>query len=329
MSKRKWQTRVAVGIGFVLSGFFLWLALQQTDFNSLVNAFATIRYAPVVVCAGVMALGMVLRAVRWRIISGRSATDHPHFLRATNLGILSNLLFPGRVGEFVRIVTLAKLCGSTLPGPLASALIDRLIDVFTLIASALALYLILPIGADLGKWLVSLLVSGVLITVCLVAFTKSSGAWEAIISRVVRRWLERWPLRPETFLMELRVEFQRIFSGWISIELGLLALVILSIDYATIAALFFAFNLPATLEAPLLLWVFLAAGSALPSAPGYIGVYQVAAVLALSFYTIPASTAVALVTVLQATMLGVALLMNGPNMFGLLKQTLATERTAR
>lgn len=329
MSKRKWRTRGIVGVGFALSGLFLWLALRQTNFNSLANAFATIRYAPVVACAGVMALGMVLRAVRWRIISGRPATSHPNFLRATNLGILSNLLFPGRVGEFVRVVTLAKLSGSTLPGPLASALIDRLVDVFALIASALALYLILPIGAELGKWLVSLLVSGVLITVFLVAFTRSSGAWEAIFLRITRRWLERWPLRPEIFLKELRAEFRRIFSGWISIELGLLAVVILGIDYATIAALFFAFNLPISFEAPLLLWVFLAAGSALPSAPGYIGVYQVAAVLALSFYAVPTSVAVALATVLQAIMLGVALLMNGPSMFGLLRQSLAIEKNTR
>lgn len=329
MSKRKWRTGGIVGIGFVLSGLFLWLALRQTDFNSLSNAFATIRYVPVVVCAGVMAFGMVFRAVRWRVIAGAPATSHSHFFRATSLGALSNLLFPGRVGEFIRIVTLARLSGSTLPGPLASALIDRLIDVFVLIASALALYLIMPIGVQLGSWLISLVASGVVITVFLVAFTKSSGSLEAIISKITRRWLERWPLRPEIFLMELRAEFRRIFSGWISIELGLLAAIILCVDYAVVAALFFAFNLPIPLEAPLLLWVFLAAGSALPSAPGYIGVYQVAAVLALSFYAVPASIAVALATVLQATLLGVALLMNGPSVFGLLKQSLAAERAAR
>lgn len=329
MSKHKWRTGGIVGVGFVLSGLFLWLALRQTDLNSLSNAFANIRYAPVIVCAGVMALGMVFRAVRWRVIAGAPATSHSHFFRATSLGALSNLLFPGRIGEFIRIVTLAKLSGSTLPGPLASALIDRLIDVFVLIASALVLYLIMPVGAQLGNWLISLVASGALITVFLIAFAKSSGSWEVIISRITQRWLERWRLRPEIFLTELRAELRRIFSGWISIELGLLAAIILGIDYAVVAALFFAFNIPVSPEAPLLLWVFLAAGSALPSAPGYIGVYQVAAVLALSFYAVPASIAVALATVLQATLLGVALLMNGTSVFGLLKQSLAAEKASR
>lgn len=329
MSKGKWQTRGTIGIGFAISGFFLWLALRQTDFNSLANAFSAFHYMPVLASAGLMALGVVLRAVRWRIISGCPASSHSYFARATNLGVLSNLIFPGRIGEFIKIITLAKLSGSTLSGPLASALIDRLVDMFTLIASALVLYLIMPIGAELEKWFIGLLASGALITVFLVVFTRSSGRWEAIFARIIQRWLERWPLRPETFLKELREEFRRIFSGWISLELGLLSLVVFSIDYLTVAAFFFAFNIPISLEAPLLLWVFLAASSAMPSAPSYIGVYQAAAVLALSFYSVPASIAVALATVKQLTILGVALLMNGPSMFGLLRQSLAIEKNTR
>ncbi len=326
MSKHRWKNKWAIFLGFAISGLFLWFALRQTDYESLLDAFATIRYLPVLACASVMALGMALRSVRWRIISGRPATDHRHFYRATNLGILSNQLFPDRIGEFVRIFTLAKLSNSSLPGPLASALIDRLIDMLVLILSALALYLILPIGEEIEKWLSGLLITGVVISIVLIVFTKSSGKWEAVLAKITQRWLHRWPLRPESFLKELREEFRRISVGWISIELGLLALVIFAIDYLTVASLFFAFNLPFSLQAPLLLWVFLAAGSALPSAPGYIGIYQAAAVLALSLYAVPAAIAVALATVLQLTILSVALIMNGPGLFDLLKQALASEK---
>jgi hypothetical protein len=329
MSKGKWKSRAAIVIGFALSGAFLWLALRQTDFNSLVNAFANIHYAPVAASAAVMALGVVLRAVRWRIIAGRPSSDHSYFSRATNLGLLANLVLPGRVGEFLKIVTFAKLSGSTLPAPLASALIDRMVDMFTLIASALVLYLMMPIGEEIEKWFIRLVVSGVLIAVFLVVFARSSGKWEAILARILQRWLERWQLRPEIFLMELRAEFRRIFSGWISLELGLLSTVIFTIDYLTVAVFFLAFDLPLTLEAPLVLWVFLAASSTLPSAPSSIGVYQAAAVLALSFYAIPAAEGVALATVKQLTILGVALLMNTPSMFGLLKQTWVTERSTQ
>jgi len=61
-----------------------------------------------------------------------------------------------------------------------------------------------------------------------------------------------------------------------------------------------------------LLWVCLAAGSALPSAPGYVGVYQVASVWALGVFAVSPATAVALVTVLQLSTLLVAIAMAGP-----------------
>ena len=157
-----------------------------------------------------------------------------------------------------------KLLPSALPGPLASALIDRLVDVFVLLASASALYWLFPISDVLGKWLASFFILGCLIATAVVLYARSAGIGEAIVSRVANRWLRRWPLQLDVFLAELRRELRRLLSSWLSIELVLLAALILCADYAAIAALLWAFNLSLPFEAPLLLWVFLAAGSALP-----------------------------------------------------------------
>lgn len=316
MSKRNWKRKAAISAGFVLSAFFLWLALSQVDVVSLGKAFATINYIPVLLCAGALSLGIILRAVRWRVIAGFPFSEQHNFSRATNLGVLANLIFPGRAGEFIRIITLAKLSHSSLPGPLASALIDRLIDVFVLLASASVLYWFFPISALIDKWLTVFLVMGCTITLLIILYAKSSGIGEALLARLTQRWLQRWPLKPEVFLAELRSEFRRLLSSWLSIELMLLAALILLVDYGAIAALLQAFSLSLPFEAPLLLWVFLAAGSALPSAPGYVGVYQVAAVWALSLFNVSAPTAVAIATVLQITTLAVAFLMAGPGAFG-------------
>jgi len=171
------------------------------------------------------------------------------------------------------------------------------------------------------------LLSSLAIVCCLVAaalaiYARSAGAGDAFVSRLAGRWLRRWPLNPEAFLAELRTEFGRVFHGWFSVELVILAALILCADYGAVAALLFAFKLTLPLEAPLLLWVFLAAGSALPSAPGYVGVYQVAAVWALAVFSVPASTAVAIATILQISSLAVALLMAGPGAVGAFKRAL-------
>ena len=328
MSRRNWRHQAAIGAGFVLSALFLWLALRQVDGESLGDAFAALRYTPVMVCAGALSIGIMLRAVRWRVIAGFPKTEQHNFSRATNLGVLTNLIFPGRAGEFVRVITLAKLSRSSLPAPLASALIDRLVDVFVLLASASILYWLFPISALLEKWLTVFLVMGCVITLLIVLYARSSGIGEVLIARFAKRWLQRWPLKPEAFLAELRDEFRRLLVSWLSFELVFLAVLILCADYGAIAALLLAFHLSLPAEAPLLLWVFLAAGSALPSAPGYVGVYQVAAVWALSFFAVSAPTAVAIATVLQITTLAVALVMAGPGAFGIFKRMLFQKNPA-
>jgi len=328
MSRRNWRHQAAIGAGFVLSTFFLWLALRNVDGKSLRDAFAAIRYTPVILCAGALSLGIMLRAVRWRVIAGFPKAEQYNFFRATNLGILTNLIFPVRAGEFVRVITLAKLSRSSLPGPLASALIDRLVDVFVLLGSAAILYAFFPISAVLGKWLTTFFLMGCAIALSIVLYARSSGIGEALIARLGKRWLQRWPLQPEIFLAELRGEFRRLLSSWLSIKLVFLAALILCADYGAIAALLQAFDLSLPVEAPLLLWVFLAAGSALPSAPGYVGVYQVAAVWALSLFAVSAPTAVAIATVLQITTLAVAIVMVGPGAMGIFKRMLFQKKPA-
>jgi len=315
-----YRKHAAIAAGFGLSAFFLWLAFRQVDGESLSKAFATMNLLPVVFCAGALSVSILLRGIRWRVIAVFPRNEQHNFSRATNLGILTNLIFPGRAGEFVRVITLAKLSNSSLPSPLASALIDRLVDVFVLAACASILYWALPISDLVGKWLPFFLIVASIIALLVIVYARSSGLGEALISRLAKRWLQRWSLKPEVFLAELRSEFRRLLGSLLSVELMLLVPLILYADYAAIATLIWAFDLSLPVEAPLLLWVFLSAGSALPSAPGYVGVYQVAAVWALSFYAVSAPTAVAIATVLQLTSLVVAFAMAGPGALRIFKR---------
>lgn len=317
--KRTWAT---FGLGFAVSGFFLWLALRQVDAKSLAETFASVDFLPLLASAAILAFGLILRAVRWRVIAGAPISAHSSFSHATNIGVLSNMLLPGRAGDFVRIFTLSKLTGTRLAGPVASALIDRLIDVFVLIASALALYLFLPLGAVLDRWLVIMVSGGVIAVASLLFFARSMMTWQTLFARLARFWLKKWGIRPEVFLTELHAEIKNLLTGWLSVELVLIAMLILLADCLAIFALLMAFHLTLPFMAALLLWVFLAAGSTLPSAPGYIGIYQAAAVLALSFFAVPASAAIALAVALQATTLIVAFIMTGPGFVGFMKSAL-------
>ena len=325
MSARRHALRVSILAGLVVSLLLLWLALRQVDVHELARTFASVQLLPVLLSAGAVATSMGLRALRWRWIAGRPPSQHRHFARATYLGLLVNQLAPGRLGELVRVVTLARLSGSTAAGPLASAVLDRLVDISVLISYAGLLYLLLPLDPVLAAWIGYLLAVGVAVMVALVWFVTHAHLWETRVAALTARWLQRWSLRPDVFLSELRHELHRIMRDATRFgRVALVALAILCSDYLIIAALFLALAIPLTLLAPLLVLFCLAAGSALPSAPGYVGVYQAAAVVALAFFAQSAEKGVALATLLQLVTLTVAILMNGRGAWTLVRQARAT-----
>lgn len=311
MMVSKWQHKVVVVSGFVLSALFLWLALRQVDWKALSFSFSTIKYTPVFLCASALSIGIMMRGVRWHLIAGFPKSERHNFLRATNMGVFANMLLPARAGEFIRVITLVRLTGSSLSTPLASALIDRLVDLFVLLSTAFALFLFLPISGLLDKWLFFFAAIGCAVIVLVFLYARNSEVKVSLISGLSNRFLYRWSIRTEVFFAEFRTELRRLLSSWLSIELVFLAVFILFADYCAVLAVFQAFSLNLAFEAPLLFWVFLAVGSSLPSTPGYVGVYQIAAVWSLSFYSVPAAVSVALATTLQLVTLIVAFSMVG------------------
>ncbi len=319
-----WKRFVIIVAGIVLSIVFLWLALRQVDLAGLQSAFSSLRYFSIFWCAILLAAGVVMRSVRWGTIASQGWTEQAHFFRASTLGVFSNLIFPIRAGEVVRVFTLAKLNGTSLTVPIASALLDRLADLFMLLLATLVLYCISPIGSLLGSWMSTMLIVAFAILVLVTLYARSSGFGEVLVTSLLSRSLRRWPVPPDVFLSEFRKELHHLLKGLFSLWLVSIVIVIMFIDYGAFTMLLDAFHLHLAPEAPLVLWVFLAAGSALPSAPGYVGVYQVAAVWALSFFAVPASVCVALATILQLTILVVSVLMAGPGAWSMCRRALNT-----
>jgi glycosyltransferase 2 family protein len=294
--------------GVTVSAVFLWLSLRHVDMDGLRRALYAIKIWWLAGCTVCLGVGIVLRSIRWRMILGRPATEQRAFFRATTLGLFSNMIFPARAGEFIRVYMLSRLTGAALPGPIASALIDRLTDLVILLACAGIVYLFTPVGDFIGQWLITLVaVAGVLAAV-ICAYAWSTGQIETVAGRLFVRWLQPWQERSAVFLTDLRLTFRSLIPGLFCGKLPGLILLIPVVDFIAISFLLQTFQLSLPFAAPLVLWVFLAAGSALPSAPGYVGVYQLAAVWALSFYDVSGSTAVMAATVFQLNVLAVAML---------------------
>ena len=307
MNQLQWKRISAMAAGVAVSALFLWLSLRHVDMTGIRRAFYSIKIWRLAGCTICLVISIMLRSIRWRMILGRPVTEQRAFFRAATLGLFSNMIFPARAGEFIRVYMLARLTGTPLPGPIASALIDRLTDLVVLLLCAGIVYLFTPVGDFIGQWVITLIAAAGCIAAVIVAYAWSSGQIETVVSLLFVRWLKPWQERSAVFLSDLRLVFRSLIPGVFRYKLIGLILLVPIVDYMAISFLLQTFQLTLPFSAPLVLWVFLAAGSALPSAPGYVGVYQLASVWALSFYNISGSTSVMAATVFQLNILAVAI----------------------
>jgi hypothetical protein len=134
--------------------------------------------------------GFWLRAVRWRsLLSGRRASLDSLY-SATMIGFMANNVLPLRLGEFVRAWALARheKCSTTMV--LATVVVERAIDMLTLLGILGITLLVHPIqpgtkAAELTQaGATSLIVLTVGLTVVLVALERRPALAHALVKRL-------------------------------------------------------------------------------------------------------------------------------------------------
>ncbi|EIC22552.1 lysylphosphatidylglycerol synthase transmembrane domain-containing protein [Thiorhodovibrio frisius] len=305
------KAALVILVSLFLSALFLWLALRQVEPKLVIRALVDLQLASLVFAGFAIALGILLRGWRWRLLSGSANNTQPEFFRATALGVFANLVIPARLGEIVRVAALYKLSYLSLSEVVASGFVDRLTDILVLVCVASVLFLVMPIPDFVDDWLfgfglaLGLVMTGVALT------SRRHVLGRFTVTRVVKFWRIRWPAQPLTFAANVRHRLSVALRRVPSPRVAAVIFLVLIADYCAVALVLRAFRLDLPLSAPLVLWVFFAAGSALPSAPGYVGVYQLAGRWALGLFDVPATIAVALATVFQAVVLLVAAILAG------------------
>jgi len=230
---------------------------------------------------------MVLRSLRWRVLLSAEKKVAPlTVFWATMAGYLGNNFLPARAGELIRSAALGHKAGLSKSWVFATALTERLLDVVALVLFSLAAVLLLPssvLGLPSSAWLVrawklmgTVGVAGIII---ILAAPRFEGPF--------RRLLERLP-GPARLRERLLGMLAQFLSGMRAIAnpsrgsafAGLTILIWLTDAIgATISSR--AFGLDLTLPMALMLLAGLGLSSAIPSTPGYVGVYQFVAVAVL------------------------------------------------
>ncbi|MDY6791295.1 MAG: lysylphosphatidylglycerol synthase transmembrane domain-containing protein [Thermodesulfobacteriota bacterium] len=128
------KTGVSFFLGIILSLIALYFAFRNVPFADLMAYLKSINYLWVLPSTLIVFAGFILRAVRWQLILssnqkiGLLSAYHPLII-----GFMINCLLPGRVGEVARPVILKKKHDVPFSTGLATVLAERIFDLFVLI----------------------------------------------------------------------------------------------------------------------------------------------------------------------------------------------------
>ncbi len=277
------SSRFAIGV--LISALFLFLALRNVEWVEVLNAWRAAR--PLGLAAGaLMAVACWgIGAIRWRVLlapaPGLRIRDTFAYI---SIGYLANTILPFRLGELARATLIGRKKKLGVGRALGSIAVERVFDLLTVITITLLLTLLMKIPPAIQAGLASMIGLALVALAILLALSLNQERLHRLTAVMARLM----PHRVAERLVGLATSFAG-GAGAIRRPSGLAAVVGLSAALWTVAGAATlvwvrAFNLAAPWYAGYFVLVVVNLGSAIPSSPGYIGVYHYLAVLALSMW---------------------------------------------
>lgn len=284
----------------IIAVILLILAIKGVSWEEMID---TVRRSDPVIILLVISLttiNLFFRGIRWGIlISGEKPLQPMTMFWATNDGYLGNALLPARAGELIRSAIVGIKTGIGTSFVFATALTERIVDAGVLVLIGMIL---LP-----G---VSGLPASIPIALRVMAVVAAAGLLLILvfplIEKFVRKSLTKLPI-PEGWKAKLDGILGRFVLGTRAFVnparaagfLGLTPIIWLLDGFITVE-LAKAMSLSLSLSQALLLMVALGLASALPSTPGYVGIYQFVATTVLPVFGMTKSEALTFILCYQA-----------------------------
>lgn len=303
----------------LLSFVFLWLTLRGVDLVGTWHQATHMDWRWLTFGAVFNVVVFLLQACRWwYLLLPVERVHYGQFVRATYVGLYANEVLPLRAGELIRCFLLARSSKIPLSVSFASALIERLFDGVWLMA---CFFVALKVGR-----LPHAMVRGgdvLLVIIVVLALTLAYGMYGRKQTMNLLFFDVNLPAWFNTLIEDLHlIGHSRLlyYSFFVSGASMLLQVV-------PIYAIIKAYHLSLSWEASFTAMVLLRISTALPQAPGNIGLFNWVAARTLALYGIKLSQAkgfsIVLWTAVTLPLIGVGfviILLAGINMAHLHRQ---------
>lgn len=256
---------------------------------------------PILLAVLVATLTFPLRALRWRLLLREpdgGALRGGAAWHGITIGYAANNLLPFRAGEVLRAYAASRLAPVRMSSAFASVAVERVFDALTVVASfGLALLASgLPAGVRVGGMALPDVARrvGLLAAIAFVLATLVLTRTEAaarLITRVVpwRSISEKLVL----VLQGIRDGLSALRSPTRLAAVVAWSVVIWAVNALSFQLLFPAFGIEVGYAGAVLVQSVIVFGIAVPSSPGFVGVFEAAIVVSLALYGVPQDRAFA------------------------------------
>ncbi len=290
-------------LSVAISLVFLYFAARKVDWGEAAAALAAAHYIYILPMFGITIWTLYIRAQRWKVLLRPVGTPAMRTLvAATNIGFMANMVLPLRMGEVIRPVLVSRKENEPISGILATVVLERIFDMFTILFLFGVSASLVAVSDQVRHW----------------GYYLSGLAALVAAAVVLIRWQEAFALRVLQLVLrplpeKISEPIDHFFRGFVqaleTLQSPLTFVQLLGWSlylWLVIAGIYLLGILAFDIPAPLLVGsitvsAIVAIAVSVPSAPGYIGAFQLGCTLSLAIFQVSQSHAIAYSIVLHLT----------------------------
>jgi glycosyltransferase 2 family protein len=285
-------------LGILISIVLVYLSVRGINLQDVIRDFKNIQLSYVIFFILLVILMQVLRSYRWGVIlQPMEKIDQISLFSMTSVGFLAIASIPARIGELARPYLVSKRSSIKMSSALGTILVERVLDSFTVLAIAIIVLLI----TDLPPWMIKssiifFLLASIMFCFIVFLILRREQALK-LINKILSKLPGKFANKIDEVIHHFIDGFQIITNIKLLLYLFFLSFLVWLVDVLAIYMLLKAFDFALPLMASFVVMIILIVGIAIPTAPGYIGNWHFACVLALSFFNIAKAEALSFAVV--------------------------------
>ncbi|MDY6853866.1 MAG: lysylphosphatidylglycerol synthase transmembrane domain-containing protein [Thermodesulfobacteriota bacterium] len=294
-----------LGIGFVFSIIFLFIAFRQVDLQKLLEVLRGSNSNLLMLAIFVMFLSHWFRAMRHSyLLESVEQIENKTLFSALMIGYMANTILPAHLGEFLRAYVIGKkerISGSAV---FATIVVERILDVLSLLLIMGLIIMVYPFpgAVKISAYLTFAFAIGI------IGFLAILKLNSELTLRFVKIIVKPFPKKIASKIFELIDSFS---EGIVALKdrksyfFVFILSIVIWVCYACFFTIgFYAFDFVALYNLPIgasfVVLVITTISILVPSSPGYIGTYHWLCMISLSLFAIPESPALGYAIVMHA-----------------------------